>query len=191
MESVSSILYDGRRATLGTIMDISERKQSEELFRSLSLTDDLTGVYNRRGFLMLANKQLKLSYRMKKPVTVLFADIDKLKSINDNLGHLEGDAAIINASKILKDTFRESDIVARISGDEFAVFMTGSDESYGEKVIKRLEHRLIEFNQSSTKPYQLSLSFGLASTTPEKPVDLNELLDTADRFMYGQKRDNR
>ncbi len=191
MESVSSILYDGRRATLGTIMDISERKQSEELFRSLSLTDDLTGLYNRRGFLMLANKQLKLSYRMKKPVTVLFADIDRLKWINDNLGHLEGDAAIVNAAKILKDTFREADIVARISGDEFAVFMTGSDENYSETVINRLERRLSEFNQTAAKPYQLSLSFGLASTTSDKPVDLNELLDTADRFMYGQKRDNR
>jgi len=106
MESLTSIQYNGRRAILGTIVDISERKQAEELFKSLSLVDDLTGLYNRRGFLTLANKQLKLSNRRNKGVTVLFADVNKLKWINDNLGHVEGDSALINTARILKETFR-------------------------------------------------------------------------------------
>ena len=135
MESTASIVYDGRRATLGTIVDISERKQSEELFKSLSMIDDLTGLYNRRGFLTLAAKQLKLSFRMSMGVTVLFADLNRLKWINDNLGHLEGDSALIDAARIMKETFRESDIVGRIGGDEFAVFMAGGDDAYSDTII--------------------------------------------------------
>lgn len=191
MESLSSIHYEGARATLGTIIDISERKQSEELFKSLSLIDDLTGLYNRRGFLTLAAKQLKLSYRMKKEVTLLFADIDKLKWINDNLGHLEGDSAIKNAAKLFKETFRESDIVARMSGDEFAVFMTGADENYSKIIVSRLEQKLKDFNAGDRMPYQLSLSLGIAVSNAENPLDLNELIHMADQLMYGNKRENR
>ncbi|MGA2368490.1 MAG: MASE3 domain-containing protein [Dehalococcoidia bacterium] len=190
MESVSSIHYDGRQATLGTIVDVSERKQNEDLFRSLSLIDDLTGLYNRRGFLTLANQQLKLSYRMDKGVTLLFADIDKLKWINDNMGHLEGDAALINASKMLKETFRESDIVGRISGDEFAVFMAGADQAYSEAIVNRLEKKLKEYNVREKKPYELSLSFGIACSPSSEPCNLSDLLDTADKFMYENKREN-
>ncbi|MGD0355018.1 MAG: MASE3 domain-containing protein [Dehalococcoidia bacterium] len=191
MESVSSIHYEGRQATLGTIVDVSERKQNEDLFRSLSLIDDLTGLYNRRGFLTLANQQLKLSYRMDRGVTLLFADIDKLKWINDNMGHLEGDSALVNASRMLKETFRESDIVGRISGDEFAVFMAGADKAYSEAIVNRLETKLREYNDHEKKPYELSLSFGIACSASSEPCNLSDLLNTADKFMYENKRDNR
>jgi diguanylate cyclase (GGDEF)-like protein/PAS domain S-box-containing protein len=191
MESITSIIYDGRRATLGTIVDISERKQSEELFKSLSLIDDLTGLYNRRGFLTLATKQLKLSFRMSKGVTLLFADLNRLKWINDNLGHLEGDSALINTARILKETFRESDIIGRIGGDEFAVFMAGADESYSGNVVSRLESKIKEFNVIFKKPYEISLSFGIARSEADTACNLNDLLETADRFMYENKRDNR
>ncbi len=188
MESVTSIHYDGRLATLGTIVDVSERKQSEELFKSLSLIDDLTGVYNRRGFLTMATQQLKLSYRMNKGVTLLFADIDKLKWINDHLGHLEGDSALVNAARMLKETFRESDIVGRISGDEFAVFMPGSDDSYSKTIIQRLEDKISKFNSTAKKAYRLSLSFGMASSQAGAPCNLSDLLEMADKFMYQDKR---
>ena len=191
MESISSIHYEGRQATLGTIVDVSERKQNEDLFRSLSLIDDLTGLYNRRGFLTLANQQLKLSYRMERGVTLLFADIDKLKWINDNMGHLEGDSALVNASRMLKETFRESDIVGRISGDEFAVFMAGADQAYSEAIVRRLENKLNDYNIREKKPYELSLSFGIACSASSEPCNLSELLDTADKFMYENKRENR
>jgi diguanylate cyclase (GGDEF)-like protein/PAS domain S-box-containing protein len=191
MESLSSIHYEGMRATLGTIIDVTELKQSEELFKSLSVIDDLTGLYNRRGFVTLAAKQLKLSYRMKKDVTLLFADINKLKWINDNLGHLEGDSAIMNAARILKDTFRETDVVARMSGDEFAVFMTGSDENYSNIAVARLEQKINEFNVSAKRPYQLSMSLGLAAASAENQLELNELIDIADRLMYANKRETR
>jgi diguanylate cyclase (GGDEF)-like protein/PAS domain S-box-containing protein len=191
MESLTSIHYDGRRATLGSIVDISERKQTEELFKSLSLIDDLTGLYNRRGFLTLANKQLKLSNRLNRGVTVLFADVNKMKAINDTLGHPEGDLALINTARILKETFRESDILGRIHGDEFAVFMAGSDPVYSETIIRRLESKLKEYNVSAKKPYELSLSIGLSSSEEGKPYNLSDLLETADQFMYKKKREGR
>ena len=191
MESLTSILYDGRRATLGSIVDISKRKQTEELFKSLSLIDDLTGLYNRRGFLTLANKQLKLSNRMNRGATVLFADVNKMKAINDTLGHPEGDLALISTAKILRETFRESDILGRIHGDEFAVFMAGSDPVYSETIIRRLESNLKEFNATSKKPYELSLSIGLSASEEGKPYNLSDLLDMADQFMYKKKREGR
>jgi diguanylate cyclase (GGDEF)-like protein/PAS domain S-box-containing protein len=191
MESVTSIQFDGGRATLGTIIDVSERKQSEEMFKSLSLVDDLTGLYNRRGFLALSQKQLKLSNRMNRGVTVLFADVNKLKWINDNLGHLEGDSVLINTAKILKDTFRESDIVGRIHGDEFAVFMSGSDETYSATIINRLESNIEEFNAGASRPYKLSLSIGLSSSEAGKAYNLDDLLEMADKFMYEKKREER
>ncbi len=191
LESLTSILYDGRRATLGSIIDISKRKQTEELFKSLSLIDDLTGLYNRRGFLTLADKQLRLSNRMKRGVTVLFADVNKMKMINDTLGHPEGDIALINAARILKETFRESDIVARIHGDEFAVFMAGSDPVYSETIIERLESKLNEYNATAKKPYELSLSIGISASEEGKPYNLSDLLDMADQFMYKKKRQGR
>lgn len=191
MESVTSIHYGGRRATLGTVIDVSERKENEELFKSLSLMDDLTGLYNRRGFLTLAAKQLQLSYRMDRGVTILFADVDRLKTINDSFGHVEGDTALVATANLFKETFREADIVGRIMGDEFAVFMTGADDEYASTVISRLQSKLEAFNAVSGKPYKLSLSFGLASSAAGEPCNLGELLDTADRFMYKSKNENR
>jgi len=191
MESLVSIHYEGRRAALGTIIDITELKQSEELFKSLSVIDDLTGLYNRRGFLTLASKQLKLSYRMKQDVTLIFADVDRLKWINDNLGHLEGDSALIGAAGVLRETFRETDIVARMGGDEFAVFMTGADQKFSDTVITRLQQKLLDFPITAQKPYQLSLSLGIASASAEHPLELNELIDMADKLMYDNKRGNR
>ena len=191
LESLTSILYDGKRAALGSIIDISKRKQTEELFKSLSLIDDLTGLYNRRGFLTLADKQLKLSNRMNRGVTVLFADVNKMKAINDSLGHPEGDLALINTAKILKETFRESDILGRIHGDEFAVFMAGSDPAYSENIIRRLESKLKEYNATAKKPYELSLSIGLSASEENKPYNLSDLLNMADQFMYKKKREGR
>jgi PAS domain S-box-containing protein len=96
--------------------DITERNEMEEELRMLSLTDELTGLYNRRGFLTLCEQQLKMANRAKQGVYMLYADVDGLKKINDSLGHKEGDYALINTARVLTDTFRESDIIARLGG---------------------------------------------------------------------------
>jgi diguanylate cyclase (GGDEF)-like protein/PAS domain S-box-containing protein len=191
MESITPIHFNGKRATLGTLVDISERKQNEELYRSLSLIDDLTGLYNRRGFLTLATKQLKLGYRLNKCLTVLYADLDHMKWINDTLGHVEGDTALVQAARMLKDAFRESDIIGRIGGDEFAVFMMGADEMYAEIILARLHDRMKAYNASSNKSYELSLSIGIHFCTSDQLCNLSEMLDRADRLMYEKKRSGR
>ncbi|MDD5312615.1 MAG: MASE3 domain-containing protein [Dehalococcoidia bacterium] len=191
MESVISITFEGKRATLGTLIDIAERKQTEELFKSLSLIDDLTGLYNRRGFLALAEQQLKLSFRMNKSITLMFADLDNMKWINDTLGHLEGDSALVAVARILKETFRETDVLARIGGDEFAVLMVGADETNSDILVSRLHEKLREFNTTGTHNYELSLSIGLAYNSPGTHCYLNDLLERADKLMYEKKRSRR
>ena len=106
----------------GIARDVTERKEQEQALRSLTIIDDLTKLYNRRGFLTLAERHLKLAVRKKTGVFLLFADLDGLKIINDTFGHLEGDRALIDAADILRASFRSADIIARLGGDEFTVF---------------------------------------------------------------------
>ena len=103
--------------------EIQERLRAEAEVRQLSMTDELTGVYNRRGFFLLANQQLKIAKRTQMSCCLLFADLDGLKKINDSLGHEIGDRILAEAAYILKQTFRDSDIVARLGGDEFVIFI--------------------------------------------------------------------
>jgi diguanylate cyclase (GGDEF)-like protein/PAS domain S-box-containing protein len=164
------------------------RKRAEEELRSLSLVDDLTGLYNRRGFLTLAEQQLKVAHRMKKGMLLLFADLDKMKWINDTLGHREGDSALIYAANIFKNTFRESDIIARIGGDEFVILALETSESDIGTITNRLEEALRSHNQKNRRPYSLSISMGVARYNPLSPRSIEELLDEADQRMYEQKR---
>src|SRR5437588_1422229 len=103
------------------IQDITERKRAEAALQSLSLVDELTGLYNRRGFLAVTEQHLAAIRRNKKMPVILYADLDGLKVINDSLGHHEGDRALVKAAEIFRETFRSSDIIARIGGDEFVV----------------------------------------------------------------------
>jgi len=126
METVTPIHYEGRSAILGNSMEISEKKQYEEDIRIMSITDQLTCLYNRRGFLTLAEQQIKVAERNKEGLLLLFADLDDMKRINDTLGHKKGDEALVDAANIFKKVFRGSDIIARIGGDEFAVLALGA-----------------------------------------------------------------
>ena len=163
-------------------------KQSEEKFRALSLIDELTGLHNRRGFFFLAEQQLKISTRTKKGILLLFADIDDVKSINDNLGHNEGDKALIDTAKILKKTFRKADIMARIGGDEFVILALETGDTGTELLSKRLHENLKSYNAEEGRRYKLSLSMGFARYDHEYPLPLEELLIKADTNMYEKKR---
>ena len=121
--SASLIEHDGAPVEIqGIARDVTERKEQEQALRSLTIIDDLTKLYNRRGFLTLAERHLKLAVRKKTGVFLLFADLDGLKIINDTFGHLEGDRALVDAADILRNSFRSADIIARLGGDEFTVF---------------------------------------------------------------------
>ncbi len=113
-----------------------ERKQTEKVIQNLSITDELTSLLNRRGFFTLAEQQIKIARRTGREMVLLFADLDKLKWINDTWGHAEGDRALCEVGKILKNTFRESDIIARIGGDEFVMLAVETPQSNAEILIK-------------------------------------------------------
>jgi PAS domain S-box/PAS domain S-box/diguanylate cyclase (GGDEF) domain len=175
---------------LSLLQDITSRKQIEEKLRTLSLVDDLTGIYNRRGFLTLAEQELKMANRMKHGVFLLFADLDDLKGINDTFGHLEGDRALIAIANVIKDTYRDPDIIARIGGDEFVVLaIEGASESSADNLRIRLNRNLGLFNArvQEKRPYTLSLSLGVVRSNPDQPASVEDLIGEADKQMYEEK----
>jgi diguanylate cyclase (GGDEF)-like protein/PAS domain S-box-containing protein len=172
----------------GVLEDITKRKQKEDQLRALSLIDDLTGLYNRRGFMTLAEHQLKIASRKKKAVILLFIDLDNLKAINDEFGHSIGDRALIEMTNILKATFRKYDIIARIGGDEFVVLTSETGATRAKDLYIRLQTSLESFNKKTKLPFVLKLSIGWAHHNPEKPQTVNKLLSMADRSMYRHKQ---
>jgi len=169
------------------VRDFTRRHQMEEELRAMSLTDELTGLYNRRGFLTLAEQQLKISSRLKKGVLILYADLDGLKKINDRFGHREGDIAIIEVANILKEIFRESDIIARIGGDEFVVFRIKTTDESPEILNARFQKQLKAHNAKRDRDRKLRISIGIVHYSRGCPYSINELLIQADRKMYEEK----
>ncbi|MCX8037069.1 MAG: PAS domain S-box protein [Candidatus Sumerlaeia bacterium] len=168
-----------------------ERTRRMEELKTQSISDELTGLYNRRGFLMLAEQQMKVAARAGKGFILLFSDLDGLKWINDNLGHQEGDAALQAAATVLRTTFRESDIVARIGGDEFAAIAVFAPPPTAEMLMARLQENVAAYNQRHANKFTLSLSAGFATYDPHKPCSMDDLLTQADALMYEQKRQRR
>ena len=178
---------DGQRC-LRAIRYAIERHRSGAELRSLSLRDEMTGLYNRRGFLALSEQLARQAARHRFGIVLVFADLDDLKAINDTFGHQEGDRALVAAARLLRETLRETDLVARIGGDEFVILaLDGSGE--GKTTIPhRLRSRFERENRGSDRPYPLSLSIGVASRGREAGFSMNELLAEADRNLYEEKR---
>jgi len=181
-------LQDFRKILLEAACAISLRSRFLDQLRSFALTDDLTGLYNRRGLLILGLQHLKLASRTGKSLLLFFVDIDQFKRVNDSLGHLKGDAFLICCSEILRSTFRASDIIARIGGDEFVVLAQEGAENGSGAIFDRLESALRSLNDKVDSPHKLSLSVGVARFDPQNPVSLGELLALADREMFEHKR---
>lgn len=178
-------------AVLGISRDITTLKRAEAELLSMSLTDDLTGLNNRRGFMTLARQQLKLISRNGKAALLIYADIDGMKGINDTLGHPMGDKALRDIAEILRKTFRESDVIARIGGDEFAV-LAMENSSFGQDAIRRrLQEGIDAYNagENGGLPH-LALSLGILCCEPGTPVSLEHLLLKADELMYQDKHKN-
>jgi diguanylate cyclase (GGDEF)-like protein/PAS domain S-box-containing protein len=164
-----------------------QRTRTEDALRELSLVDELTRAYNRRGFLTLAEQQIKVAHRTKKEMSLFYVDLDDLKKINDSFGHDEGDAALTEAADLLKEAFRDSDIIARIGGDEFVVLAIDLAEGKVTALIRRLRERIQARNAQAGAVYPLSFSLGVSRYEPDKPCTLQELLAQADRRMYEEK----
>ena len=169
-----------------TASDISERRALEDELRAMSLRDDMTGLYNRRGFALLAEQRLKESRRSGSTLTIVYADVDHLKSINDGFGHNAGDIALGLCARALEATFRESDIVARIGGDEFVV-LAEADAPSISIVTMRLKQELDRRTAASGLRFPVSLTIGSAHSRPPHAISLDDLLQQADQFMYEHK----
>ncbi len=167
------------------------REKIEDEILTLSITDHLTGLYNRRGFLSLAEQQFKLADRNKSAILLFFADLDGLKDINDRLGHEEGDRALIEAASVFKETFRTSDIIARLGGDEFAALAIDIKEENSEIFTSRLKYLTDRQNKLEGRKYKLSISIGSSYHDPEHPLSMDELISQADKLMYEQKKTKR
>ena len=163
-----------------------ERKRLAEQLRLLSLTDDLTGLYNRRGFMTLGHQQWKLAQRTKRGFLLFYLDQDLLKQINDRFGHQCGDAALLKTAHVLKQTFRTSDILARVGGDEFAALAIDGTDGAANIVAARLRKHL-DATDPHAPGYPTTFSLGIARFDPDHPVSLEELMAMADRAMYENK----
>ena len=154
---------------------------------NLALTDELTGLYNRRGFMALAERQWKLGRRSGRGMLLFMMDVDGLKQINDSFGHFEGDRALKRTTDVLKETFRDSDVVARLGGDEFAVLAVEAD-GHSEATIKTRLFECLKSISAEQSRYKISLSIGLARFDPSSRTTIGELMVKADQVMYEQKR---
>jgi diguanylate cyclase (GGDEF)-like protein len=168
--------------------DITERKLQEERLKDMAILDELTGLYNRRGFLALASQQLKQAKRAKRQALLVFADVNGLKRINDTHGHADGDRALITAAEVFNRTFRDSDVIARIGGDEFAILALEADTDGVEAINDRLRAALDYVNRSNTRGYDISVSIGIVPFDPDQHSSVEELMAYADREMYEHKR---
>lgn len=170
------------------VAGIIERKQLEDKLHHISITDELTGLLNRRGFKTLAQQQLNLAERQGSEMVLFFIDLDGLKEINDEQGHNAGDQALIDTANIIKETFRTSDIIARIGGDEFVVLGMSTSETKGVAALTgRFQEIINRYNAKPDQPYKLSCSVGTAHYDPKDPKSLDDLLSEADTVMYEDK----
>jgi len=176
--------------TMAVLTDITERKKMEEEIRALSLHDELTSLYNRRGFMTLSGHALKTASRLKKTTALIYLDVDNLKRINDTGGHKLGDRALVEVAFILKKCFRESDIIGRLGGDEFSVLAMESTRMNVDALTLRLQEKLDLFNERSAAEagFSLSVSVGVTTRDPDSPEAVEEMLSRADLLMYEQKR---
>jgi diguanylate cyclase (GGDEF)-like protein len=178
-----------RAATHPAVWSAVKQALLDRELRHLALTDELTCLYNRRGFFAAAVQQLKLAVRKGQSLLLLYCDLDNLKKINDSFGHREGDLALIRAADAMEKAFRGSDILARLGGDEFVVLASEASAATQEVLLRRFQKALKKANAGETR-YDLSVSVGVARFDPKHPISLGELMAQADEAMYVQKRNH-
>jgi len=190
---------DGRVATgLAMVYDVTSHKRLEEVarqeaehVRSISVRDELTGLYNRRGFLDLARQHLALAAQMQRPALLFFVDLNGMKQINDRLGHEQGDRALIETADVLRTSFRGSDLLGRLGGDEFVALLMDGHAAQLSLFTERVQREIEARNSLPQRAYRLSACIGCAPFDPGDPASVDSLLARADALMYEQKRSSK
>jgi len=165
-----------------------ERHRLQLKLRNLSLTDELTGLYNRRGFATFAEHHLKLARRIRKGLWLFYFDLNKFKAINDSHGHQEGDRALVKVAQLLQENFRASDVIARIGGDEFVALTVSNTDSWPGETVTRFNNLLAEYNAQKNHPYEISLSIGVSQCDPKAITSIEDLMAKADAELYKAKQ---
>jgi diguanylate cyclase (GGDEF)-like protein len=169
-------------------LGLIEQERVKDELKAWALTDDLTTINNRRGFFLLAEQLLKISSRTKSGIYLMYTDLDDFKKINDAFGHAEGDRALQAYARLLKENYRDSDIIARVGGDEFVLLPVGTSKDGIKSIRNRFDSVLAKFNDANEHPWKLSATIGIAYYDPDSPCSLDELLEQADSSLYGQKK---
>lgn len=168
-----------------------ERNQLMNKLNQKSITDDLTELYNRRGFLNMAHQHLDLARRIEKKIGLFFIDLDGMKDINDRFGHQEGDRALIYVSTVLKECFRVTDLIGHLHGDEFAVLVYLESINDLKELEERVRDKIQKHNCVSADKYLLSVSIGSIYMDPQEDIDIQRSLDKADQLMYQEKAEKK
>lgn len=173
------------------LKDLAVMAEQEIAALQMATLDELTGISNRRGFISLGRHSLSLSRRNGHNAALIFIDLDEFKPINDTFGHAEGDRALVAFANLLRNEFRDSDVFARIGGDEFAVLMANTDDQGVKASLKRFKTAVDQYNQQASRGYDLDFSAGhvLRPATEDTPIE--GLLERADELMYAVKRDSK
>ena len=173
---------------LQLLIDLGTLIEREIKSIQMATLDELTLISNRRGFLSLAEHSLKMYRRKKMPWSIILFDLDKFKPINDNYGHHEGDLVLITFAKVMRESFRECDIIGRLGGDEFIALITDSDDNELNKILARFANNIASANRENNKPYQIAYSAGVAHFSHDSEKSLEAMLEQADEAMYEEKR---
>jgi diguanylate cyclase (GGDEF)-like protein len=164
-----------------------ERQRMLQQVRQMAVLDELTGLNNRRGFVLVCQHLWQLANRNGKRLALLFLDLDGLKQINDGYGHAQGDRALVDMADVLRHTFRKADVLGRLGGDEFVVLLAEAGSEGAVRALERLRANVDAFNQEAARPYRLSVSVGLSWYDPAVPAPVDALIEQADRAMYVEK----
>jgi diguanylate cyclase (GGDEF)-like protein len=164
-----------------------ERQRMQAALQSESLTDELTKLHNRRGFMALAGSHIKSAEHTQRPFSLVFIDLDGMKDVNDTLGHVEGDRALVEAASLLGRCVRQTDIVARFGGDEFVLLLTTAENDWENSIRHRLQQQVDATNAQPGRRYRLSFSVGVVTADPGRWLTLEDLVAEADAMMYRQK----
>ncbi len=187
--------WHSQSALLVSLRDVTENVRLREQLQQLSMEDPLTGLYNRRGFMLLAEQEIKSAVRADNHIEMFFIDLDGMKTINDTLGHKVGDHVLMETASILRKVFRKSDLLSRQGGDEFLALVTNkeidNEEWQNAKLLQRLEHEVSYRNSQPGRLYTLSLSVGVVVIEPSLHADIEYYIQQADIAMYRTKRNKR